>query len=263
MGDRRGPAGFLAYACHAFVQIASRGLRKRQTLSQGQLTAVFRGRDSRESALLLLRNATDTPSPARPPALSAPALPSRSALGDIGTTFEMSVDTRALILALHPEGRPTQSAPCRPSKWYWWDAMGNSSETHNVLGRTSSATLEELEQEERRCFLGTQPCGVTSQRWRLHGCSSAGSRREHGQAGCCCPLGKLRVVSDDLVGADPERDGEVDGVVGTQWRVGAGREQIPACEVDQADRIEHGPPGLEVDVLGVASCGAVHLGVQK
>ena len=173
MGDRRGPAGFLAYACHAFVQIASRGLRKRQTLLQGQLTAVFRGRDSHESALLLLRNATDTPSPARPPALSAPALPSRSALGDIGTTFEMSVDTRALILAFHPEGRPTQSAPCRPSKWYWWDAMGSSSETHNVLGRASSATLEELEQEERRCHLsspGHSQITVPSQRGHRRSC---------------------------------------------------------------------------------------------
>lgn len=43
----------------------------------------------------------------------------------------------------------------------------------------------------------------------------AGSRREHGQAGRCRPLSKLPVVSDDLIGADPERDGEVDGVVGS------------------------------------------------
>ena len=82
-------------------------------------------------------------------------------------------------------------------------------------------------------------------------------------AGCWSPFSKLPVVSDYLIGADPERDGEVDGVVGAQWCVSAGREQISPCEVDQIYRIEHGPYRFEVDVLGVAPSGAVHLGVQQ
>jgi hypothetical protein len=43
----------------------------------------------------------------------------------------------------------------------------------------------------------------------------------------------------------------MNGVVGSQRRVRAGREQIPACEVDQAHRIEYGPRRPEVDVLGI------------
>jgi len=43
-----------------------------------------------------------------------------------------------------------------------------------------------------------------------------------GTPGRCRLLNKLPVVGDDLIGADSERNGEVDGTAGSQRRVGPG-----------------------------------------
>ncbi len=87
--------------------------------------------------------------------------------------------------------------------------------------------------------------------------------RRHGQAGAYCGICQLVVVGDQVIGSEPDGDGKVDRVIGPQRCVCARRDHVASREIDEIDGVEDDAHGFEVDVLGVATCRTMQLGVQQ
>ena len=91
----------------------------------------------------------------------------------------------------------------------------------------------------------------------------ASCRGDDAEACRLCCAGESDAVRHDLVDAESERRGEVDRVGGAQWCLRARCEQVPARDVDEDDRVEHGGDGGCADQCWVPPGCAVRFGVQS